>query len=105
MIWFRFGIDLTPFVRRKTNDKAYFYSDRQISKNKRLLISFNKFQNTEFSINLDTMVIGRDHGGLRFGIQVWRLGLIVDFYDVRRWDYKYDIWDEKYDLTEASRKE
>ena len=101
MIWFKIGLDLTPFVKIKTDVKSYISFDKPVSKNKIFQLSFSKLSNTEFSFWFDALFKGTDHGGISVIMQIWRYCFVIRLYDKRRWDYQYNQWDETFDLTEV----
>lgn len=93
MIYFRFEI-AWPWIKESGENKTYFSTYKQLSKNKSLETQFSRWANSFvlLDFNLDTRWAGRDHAGFEFSIQVGRYNYIFNLYDHRHWNYDEGRW-------------
>jgi hypothetical protein len=94
MISFNFGIDWpwpTSYVDGQTD---YITIEKPMTKHKCFSMQLSKSCNfsTIFSVHFNTRWQGEDHGGIRFGLELWRYFFDIAFYDMRHWNWKKKRW-------------
>ena len=91
-----FNITIQNLFNLKNKYKKYTSFYKPISKNKNIEIETYYSDCQLFKFEIDLHIIGRDHAGFNFEINMF--GWQIDFriYDSRHWDYKNWCWEEKY---------
>jgi hypothetical protein len=102
MIYFNFSINWPwPKSYGQQDQIDYIGIEKVVTKNKAFSMQLSKSCNfhTVFGISLNTKWWGEDHGGIRFGIEIYRYFFDIGFYDMRHWN-----WDAKRWYTEEEAK-
>jgi hypothetical protein len=89
-----FNISLHNIFNKKNKFESYFCYYISISKNKNIETQLIYTNSTFFKIELDFSLIGKDHAGIYFEINVLGYELCLKMYDSRHWNYENWCWEK-----------
>lgn len=86
-----------------TEGRDYFYKEWILTKNKSFEIQITNWNKGDiFDIGFD-WTMRRDHAGVMFSLTILDYGIILNFYDIRHWNYDTGRWQTKEEAEEEYR--